>query len=342
MADILIERRGAAGLVTLNRPAALNALTFGMIAQLRAALDAWAEDSEISAVIVRGEGPRAFCSGGDIRMFHQSAGDGGETVRDFWRAEYALNACIKHYSKPYVALMHGICMGGGLGISVHGGYRVAAEDMVCAMPETGIGFFPDVGASWFLPRCPGETGMYLALTGARARLEDALYLGLVTHVLPQNRWSDLIEAMAAGEPPGDLMNHARRNAEAPPLMEHRAAIDAAFSASTMGEILVRLDAAGTGWARETAQIIRSRSPLSLKVAFRAMREGRRLSFDDCMRMEYRIACRMAGKPDFREGIRAALIDKDGKPEWRPTALGGVSDGDAELCFAPCPDGELPV
>jgi enoyl-CoA hydratase len=342
MNDILFERRGAAGIVTLNRPKVLNALNRPMIVSLRETLKVWAADDEISAVVVRGEGERAFCAGGDIRMFYESSGTDGAEARDFWREEYALNAEIKHYPKPYIALMHGIVMGGGMGLALHGAYRVADESLLCAMPETGIGFFPDVGASWFLSHCPGEIGLYLALSGARLKLPDALYLNFVSHFLPQEKWSELIEALSSGDAASDLLRRAQLKAEEPPLGKVRTAIDAAFSAQTPEEILRRLDAAGTAWSREAAALIRSRSPTSVKIALREVREGRHLAFDDCMRMEFRIASRMPELPDLREGIRATIIDKDNKPMWSPQNLDAVPDNVVDGCFLPLPDGELPL
>jgi enoyl-CoA hydratase len=340
MDEILFERRGGAGLIVLNRPQALNALTYAMIRALRAQLEEWEADSGIEAVVIRGAGPRAFCSGGDIRAFYESASAGTPYVREFWQDEYALNAYIKHYPKPYIALIHGICMGGGLGVSVHGAYRVIAENAVMAWPETGIGFFPDVGANYVLPRCPGEIGTYLALTGARARARDALHLGLATHVLGEDRWPDFLEALASGEPASDLLRTAGAKTGEAPLIEHRALIDAAFAAPTVEEILARLDAAGGGFARETANLLRSRSPTSLKVALHAQREGKLYDFDGCMKMEFRIACRMAEKPDFREGVRAVIIDKDNKPAWLPRTLNGVPEQAVTMCFAPLAESEL--
>jgi enoyl-CoA hydratase len=342
MADILFEQRGAAGIITLQRPKVLNALNHAMIAAMREALAVWAADDSVSAVVLAGEGARAFCAGGDLRMFYDSAGSDGRKVREFWSDEYSLMCEIRHFPKPYLSLLHGIVMGGGMGVSVNGAYRIAASDTVCAMPETGIGFFPDVGASWFLPHAPGETGIYLGLTGARTKLEDALYVGFVTHILPRSRWNDLIAALAAGEPAGDLLRTARTKAEFPSLPQNREAIDAAFSADTVEDILLRLEAMGTAWARDTAKTLRSRSPSSLKVALKAMRAGRTLGFDDAMRMEFRVSCRLAHEPDFREGVRAAIIDKDRHPVWRPAALAGVNADRVDALFSPLGKEELPL
>ncbi len=340
MDEVLFERRGAVGIVVLNRPKVLNALNHAMIKAIRTQLAVWARDDDIASVVVRGEGSRAFCAGGDIRTFYESAAKHDFRVQEFWRDEYTLMIEIKRYPKPYIALMHGIAMGGGLGVSLHGAYRLADESLVLAMPETGIGFFPDVGASWFLPRCPGETGTWLAMSGARIGRDDALDLGLISHALPREKWPDLIDALATGEPIGDLLRHARPVEISPPLAEYRAEIDAAFSAVSAEDVLHRLDEEGTGWTAAAAKLIRSRSPTSVRIAFRAAREGRKLSFEECMRMEFRVACRMTNLPDFREGIRAAIIDKDGKPAWRPAVLTDVAERDVAACFAPFPDGDL--
>ncbi|HEY0282183.1 MAG TPA: enoyl-CoA hydratase/isomerase family protein, partial [Rhizomicrobium sp.] len=199
MNDILFETRGAAGIITLNRPQALNALTHAMVVAMKAQLDAWANDPAVAAVVVRGAGERGFCAGADIRAIAESGRAGTSYGHDFWRDEYILNAAIKHYPKPFVALISGIAMGGGLGLSVHGDYRIADETSLLAMPETGIGFFPDVGGSYFLSRCPGEIGMYLALTGARLKAADALYAGIATHLVRADARAEIVDALARGE-----------------------------------------------------------------------------------------------------------------------------------------------
>ena len=339
MDEILFEKRGAVGLITLNRPKALNALNLAMVRAMRARLDVWAGDPEIGCVVIRGAGERAFCAGGDIRAAAQSGREGTSYALDFWREEYLLNAAIKHYPKPYTALMHGIAMGGGLGVSVHGAYRIVDETAVLAMPETGIGFFPDVGGSYFLPRCPGETGMYLALTGARIGPADALYAGLATHVMRAEEWPVLFDGLAMGKSPADLLSP---NTPTSPLAEHRAAIDRIFAAQSVEAILAGLDAQSDDWSRKTAATIRAKSPTSLKLTFREMREGRNLSFDDCLRMEFRLSSRLLAGNDFYEGVRAAVVDKDGAPKWRPATLGEVPDGALNAAFVPLGSDELPL
>jgi len=341
MSDILFEKRGEAGLITLKRPQALNALTHAMVVAMKAQLDDWAGDPEISCVVVCGAGERAFCAGGDIRAAAESGLAGTPYALDFWRDEYILNAAIKHYPKPYLALISGIAMGGGLGVSVHGNYRVVDETALVAMPETGIGFFPDVGGSYFLPRCPGEIGMYLALTGARLKAADALYAGVATHMARAETRPILLDAMAQGENPAKLLSEIEvRPASGAPLAEMRAAIDNIFCLPSVEEILDALDAEGNEWTAATAATIRAKSPTSLKIAFRELREGKLLSFDDCMRMEFRIASRILAGHDFFEGVRAALVEKDNAPHWRPASLGEVTNDIVDAHFAPLGEKEL--
>ena len=347
--EILFEQRGAVGLVTLNRPKALNALTHGMVVAMKAKLDAWAGDPAIGIVVVRGAGEKAFCAGGDIRAIAESGRAGTNYALDFWHDEYILNATIKHYPKPYLALIHGIVMGGGVGVSVHGRYRIACETTLFAMPETGIGFFPDVGGSYFLPRCPGEIGMYLALTGARLKAADAMYAGIATDIMSADQQDAIIAALADGEMPGDLMSEVtggyivRRELEdggPPPLSEHRAKIDRLFAGDFVEAILAGLDTEADDWSRATAATIRTKSPTSLKLTFREIREGTKLSFDDCMRMEYRMASRILLGTDFYEGVRAVIVDKDNAPKWRPAALSDVTNKAIDAYFEPLGEKEL--
>jgi enoyl-CoA hydratase len=333
-AEVLFETRGHAGLITLNRPKALNALTHGMALAMTMQLDEWANDASVKTIVIRGAGDRAFCAGGDIRALYDSGKAGTSYALDFYRDEYILDAVIKHYPKPYVALIHGIDMGGGVGVSVNGSHRVADESMVFAMPETGIGLFPDVGGSYFLPRCPGEIGMYLALTGARLKTADALYAGVATHFVPRTKWDALVDALAAGEAPDAALAGLAEDVPSTFLAAHRDVIDRVFAKGSVEEILAALDAEHTDWSRDTAKTIRTKSPTSLKVAFRQLREGRKLEFDDCMRMEYRMVQRVVAGHDFYEGVRATILDKDGAPKWSPPDLAGVGAADIDTYFAP--------
>ncbi|MGD0193091.1 MAG: enoyl-CoA hydratase/isomerase family protein [Rhizomicrobium sp.] len=337
--DVLFEQRGALGLITLNRPKALNALTHAMCVRMKMQLDAWADDASVRTVAIRGEGDRAFCAGGDIRALYDSGRARTSYAFDFYRDEYRLNATIKHFPKPYIAFLRGIVMGGGVGVSVHGSHRVADETAVFAMPETGIGLFPDVGGSHFLPRCPGRIGMYLALTGARLKTADMLYAGIATQFVLADRTARVVARLSDGESPESAIGDVSAVGEAP-LAELRGSIDRTFAAERVEEILARLAAPSDDWARATATTISAKSPTGSKLAFRQIREGSTMTFDECMRMEFRMVNRVIAGHDFYEGVRATIIDKDQKPQWKPAALADVSDADIDAYFAPLGGKEL--
>lgn len=338
--EVLFERLGAIGAITLNRPKALNALTHNMCVLMTAQLEEWAKDEAVKTIVVQGAGERAFCAGGDIRALYESGKAGTPYALDFYRDEYRLDALVKHYPKPYVAFIRGIDMGGGVGVSVNGSHRVADETMLFAMPETGIGLFPDVGGSYFLPRCPGEIGMYLALTGARIKTADCLYVGVATQFVPQAKWAALIAELKTGVSPDTAIVSLTNDAGPPSLAEHRGKIDTIFAASSVEAILERLDRDTSDWSRETAATIRTKSPTSVKLAYRQIREGGKKNFDECMRMEFRMVNRVVAGHDFYEGVRATIIDKDGAPKWKPSALAAVSDADVAAYFAPLGEKEL--
>ncbi len=335
--DIQFEVRGRAGFVTLNRPQALNALTLAMIEAMDARLAAWATDPAVDAVVVRGTGERAFCAGGDVRAIWQAGKDGDPLTRDFFRAEYRLNRRIKVFAKPYVALIDGITMGGGVGVSVHGSHRVATERTLFAMPETRIGLFPDVGASHFLPRLEGKLGLYLGLTGARLRAADALYAGVATHYVDSARLPELEEAFAGG----DVTLAGFTGDPGPaPLAEHRAAIDRCFAGATVEGIIGTLQDEGGEWATTALKALRAASPTSLKITVEELRRGAKLDFDGSMSMEFRLSQACLARHDSYEGIRAAVIDKDNAPDWQPANLTDVSAELVAAHFAPPPGGDL--
>ena len=336
--DILFARRGAAGIVTLNRPHALNAITHDMVRALAGQLDAWAADGAVTRIIVTAAGGRAFSAGGDIRALYELGRAGRQAdALTFFREEYALNAAIKRYRKPYVSLIDGIVMGGGFGVSVHGSHRVAGDRFQFAMPEVGIGFFPDVGATWVLPRLPGEIGTWCALTGERLKTADGVAAGIATHHVRSERFPDLLDALcgnvsvdallaAFAEPPGEG-----------PVMARRPAIERLFAGDRVEDILSHLDAAGDDWSKAAAATIRAKSPTSLKIALAQLRRGADWSFEDCMRAEFRIVSRIVHGHDFYEGVRAAIVDKDNAPQWRPESLAAVDDATVERHFAPLDD-----
>ncbi|MBK0397748.1 enoyl-CoA hydratase/isomerase family protein [Limibaculum sp. M0105] len=350
-ADILFERYGSLGLVTLNRPGALNALTHAMALALEGQLDAWRADASIAAVAIRGAGDKAFCAGGDIRALYEAGrpgGDRGAANFQFYADEYRVNTKIKTYPKPYVALMDGIVMGGGVGVSIHGSRRIAGDRTLFAMPETGIGLFPDVGGTFFLPRMPGQTGMFAGLTGARFKTADAVAAGVCDTYVESARHAALIEALAAIEPgsgaPAALDEAIAALATlAPgetPVADARPMIDRFFAGDSVEQILDALDADGGDWAAGQAALIRSKSPTCTRIAFRQIREGAKLGFEDCMRLEYRLARFCMMQPDFYEGVRAVIIDKDNAPKWSPATLAEADDAHVAPGFAPLGRDEL--
>ena len=335
-AEILFERRGAVGLVTLNRPRALNALTVAMLQAMQAQLDAWAGDDAVTRIVLRGRGGRAFCAGGDIRQVYALAQAGDHAAVDaFWRSEYRLDATVKHFAKPVISLIEGLVMGGGNGISVHGSHRVSSDTYSFAMPEVGIGLFPDVGMTHVLPRLPGLTGTYLALTGARIGPGDAHAVGLATHHAAAADFDAIVEALGTGEAvDAVLAAHARPMPVPGALVAHRDVIDACFAAGTVPEILARLDADASPFGAETAALMRTRSPTSLVLVREQMRRGGGMTFAEAMLTEYRMASALMRGHDFFEGVRAAVIDKDGAPAWNPATLEAVDAHAIAAAFAP--------
>jgi enoyl-CoA hydratase len=338
--EIRFERSGKAGIVTLTRPKALNALTHGMVKALSAALAAWEEDRGVEVVILKAEG-RAFCAGGDILEVYKAWQEGKRLV-EFFADEYRLNAQIDRFKKPYISLIDGICMGGGMGISVHGSHRVMTENAVFAMPEVGIGFFPDVGGSYVLPDLGSSFGMYLGLTGNKIEYGDALWSGIATHTVEACYLPAIADEIAESGDPGtelrEFFRAARRKTDETCLQ----AIARHFSLGSVRDIVASLERAAPTdkFAVDTLATIRSRSPTSLHVTFRAITAGSTMSMDECMKMEFRILNRMLQSHDLYEGIRAALIDKGSVPAWQPARLEDVSAEAVDAYFAPLPNGEL--
>ena len=336
---IRFERRGALGLVTLDRPKAINALSHAMALALEAQLEDWADDDRVATVAIRGAGEKAFCAGGDIRALHAAGPENGARNFAFYADEYRLNARIKRFPKPYVAFMDGVAMGGGVGISVHGSLRVAGDRTLFAMPETGIGLFPDVGGTFFLPRLPGETGMWLALTGARLKTADAVAAGVCDLNLPTAETDAALDALAAGAAPEEAVRPRAAEAAGATLPGRRAVIDRCFAGRSVEAVLEALAAEGSDWAEAQRAAILSKSPSSTRIAFRQLRMGREIEFEDCMRLEYRLARWCMTHPDFYEGVRATILDKDGAPRWRPMTLEETDDAAVADAFAPLPEAE---
>jgi enoyl-CoA hydratase len=339
--DVLIARRGSAGIITLNRPRQLNALTAGMVREIMPQMRAWKDDPAVTRVIIQGAGEKAFCAGGDIRALYDARAEGKlAESRAFWREEYTLNHLLKTYPKPVIALLNGIVMGGGVGMSFHGSHRVASEKLMFAMPEVGIGFFPDVGASYFLPRLKHHAGTYLAVTGARIGLGDALDLGLATHAAESARMAELADALTSAEDVDAVLAHFAAPVPAASLAEHHGLIADVFSERTLPEIMAKLGQRALGgsvFAADALDAIRQKSPMSMAIALLQVQRGASMTFADVMRMEYRIVCRIGEGNDFYEGVRALIIDKDNAPRWKPWRIEDLTDAAVEAHFAPLSD-----
>ncbi|MCX4747470.1 enoyl-CoA hydratase/isomerase family protein [Kitasatospora sp. NBC_01287] len=331
---VLARTDGRVGRLTLNRPRAINALNHPMVTALHEQLTAWAADPAVAAVVVTGAGERGLCAGGDIRFFHDDAKVGGAGARAFFGAEYRLNHLVSSYPKPYVAVMDGLVLGGGVGISAHGSVRVVTERSAVGMPETTIGFVPDVGGSWLLAHAPGELGTHLALTAGQLTGPDALHCGLADHFVPGARLPGFTAALADLEP-ADAVARFAEDAGPAPLAEQRDWIDACYAADTVEEIVARLLAAGLPEAKEAAELIGAKSPTALKVTLAALRRARELpSLAAALNQEYRVSLAGLSSPDFVEGIRAQVVDKDRNPRWSPATLAEVSAAEVARHFAP--------
>ena len=334
--EVLIEHAGRVGRIRLNRPKAIHALNTAMCRAILDALDEFEADEEVVAVLFDHAEGRGFCAGGDIRMLAESGKGDGREAREFFHAEYRMNHRLFTYSKPTIAFMDGIVMGGGVGIALPCTYRVATENTRFAMPETGIGLFPDVGGGWFLSRLPGQVGKFLALTGARLDGAECLALGLATHYISQDAVLEAKNALL------DSVNFAevldRFSTQSPParIMENRENIDRLFAGDSVAAITAALEADGGDWALKELATLRTKSPLSMTVSMRLLREGAAMpDFAAEMTQEYAIGARVVHKHDFIEGVRALIVDKDNAPKWQPE----VSDAEVDAIFAPMPAGE---
>ena len=337
---LLARRAGRLGRITLNRPAVFNSINMAMWRALNAAISEFSDDPAVAVIAVEGAGDKAFSAGGDLHALHDALTAGGVDVPlSMVRAACTFNYRMRTLDKPAIALMDGVVMGAGCSLAMPAPHRVATERTRFAMPEAGIGFYPDGGAQYFLPRCPGETGMYLALTGARIGAADALYMGLATSYVPTRRLDELVEALAGGTSPGDAAAFAE-DAGPAPLAPHGEAIERCFSGDSVAAIVEALEGEGSDWAGQTLDTLAAKAPFSLEVTFRALRAGRALSAKDCLIAEHRLSARMLGRGDFLEGIRITLIDKGDTPAWRPASLAEVDDAEVEACFAPLGGGDL--
>ncbi|XP_071777769.2 3-hydroxyisobutyryl-CoA hydrolase, mitochondrial [Centroberyx gerrardi] len=341
--EVLLENVGNAGVITLNRPKVLNALNLPMIRHIYPQLKKWEKDHETDLVIIKGAGGKAFCAGGDIRVVTEAGKVGDPLAQDFFHEEYLLNNVIGNYKKPYIALIDGITMGGGVGLSVHGRFRVATEKTLFAMPETAIGLFPDVGGGYFLPRLQGKLGLFLALTGFRLKGRDVQRAGVASHFVESQKIPALEKELVVLKSPSaedvsrvldSYQNQSSLDAQKPfVLEEHRADIDRLFSSSSVEGILQNLKTDGSPFAKKQAEILSRMSPTSLKITYKQLQAGASMSLQDVLVMEYRLSQACVRGCDFYEGVRALLVDKDQSPKWNPSSLEEVSDQSVEECFS---------
>jgi enoyl-CoA hydratase len=338
--DVLVTVDRGTGLISLNRPKAINSLTHPMVSAVSEALTEWRDDDAVRVVVLSGEGERGLCAGGDIvDVVYKSARGEHGIASSFWWDEYLMNAQIARYPKPFVSLMDGIVMGGGVGVSAHGSVRVVTDTTKMAMPEVGIGFVPDVGGSYLLSRAPGLLGLHAALTGAPFDGADAIAMGFADHYVPHDKLADFTETLIADGIDSSVATHATE----PPssrLLAQREWIDHCYAAETIADIVAALRGHDAGPANDAANLIATRSPISLAVALEAIRRARKLdTLEDVLRQEYRVSCATLRSHDLVEGIRAQLVDKDRSPKWLPASLAQVTDADVEAYFEPA-DREL--
>ena len=339
--EIIAQKQGRVGRLRLNRPRQLHALNTAMCEAMLAALDAWRTDPAVEAVILDHAEGRGFCAGGDIRMLADSGAADGVAARAFFHTEYRLNHRLFTWAKPTVAFMDGVTMGGGVGISLPCRYRVATENTRFAMPETGIGLFPDVGGGWYLSRLPGRMGQYLALTGHRLDGAEAHALGLATHYLPAERLDEAKQRIAA-DPRAIAATLDELATDTPDarILARREAIDTLFASDRLEEVFAALAADAGDFARETLATLRTKSPQTMKVSLKLLLDGATMpTFEDEMRQEYAVGTRVVQRHDFLEGVRAVIVDKDNAPRWNPAAPEDVSDHLIDQIFAPLPDDE---
>ncbi|WFU69362.1 enoyl-CoA hydratase/isomerase family protein [Bradyrhizobium sp. CB2312] len=329
--DLIVRREGAAGVIRLNRPKAINAMTLEMSEGIDAALDRFETDPEVALIILEGSGERGLCAGGDIRGLWESSREGGDLGARFWRQEYVMNARIARYPKPYVAFMDGLVMGGGVGLSGHASHRVVTDRTKLAMPEVGLGFFPDVGGTWLLSRSPGEIGTYFGLTGQTMNGPDAIHAKFADAVVPAAKWPVLREALTKVRPGVSaadvtkLINGFATGETAGPVAAKEPIIDALFGFDRMEDIFAALERDGSEFALATLKTLKEKSPRGMVVTLKLLRLARTASnLEECLVREYRAACEVFRSDDFREGVRAAVIDKDRNPTWSPPRIEDVT------------------
>ncbi|PBC46227.1 3-hydroxyisobutyryl-CoA hydrolase [Rhodococcus sp. ACS1] len=338
--EVLIDKRDGLGRIVLNRPKAINALNHAMVQQIAAALESWAGDDEVAAVLITGAGERGLCAGGDIVSIYHDAKDGGTGSREFWRDEYILNAAIANYRKPYVAIMDGIVMGGGVGVSAHGSVRIVTERSMIGMPETGIGFVPDVGGTFLLARSPGELGTHIALTTARLSAGDAIACGFADHFIPSEKIEQFVQKLTDTSVEEALAEFTEPAPESD-LLAQQAWIDAAYSADSVAEIVARLQGSGVPEAAKAAGQVLAKSPTACAVTLASLRRARvAASLEEVLNEEFRVSVACLGSADLVEGIRAQVVAKDRNPHWSPASIDDVTDDAVATFFTPLGDLEL--
>lgn len=345
--EIVFSVDGPVGRIHLNKPKSLNSLTQNMCAGMYEHLVRWAADDDIHAVVVTGEGDRAFCAGGDVIQVSTGGKKDPVAAREFFRVEYEMDLAIADFPKPYISLIDGIVMGGGLGISVNGRYRVMSEHIMAAMPETGIGLLPDVGATAFLNKCPGRIGLYLGLTGARLDAADALHAGFATHFVPRDRQQNLLESLVSAEYLGDnfeivegIIALFSGDPGDSKLRARQKDIDRLFASDDVEEIVSAVEADGSELAAETLKAFGHMSPTSLKITAKQLADNPGISVKDALILEYRMVSQVLLRHEFYEGIRAALVDRDRSPKWKPATLADVTTDYVDAHFESLGDGEL--
>ena len=338
--DIITEIRNGVGLITLNRPKALNALNLEVFRVLHTLLPAWATDDRVRMILIQGAGDRAFCAGGDVQSIYDAHQRGDhDFIRELFRLEYTVNYLIATFPKPYVALMDGFVLGGGCGVSVHGSHRIVTERTVLAMPETCIGYFPDIGASHFLSQCPGHIGLYLGLTGARIETADILYAGLADDFIPTSKIEKVRDQIILGDPLEDVIAAHQETTTEAALKINRSEIDKCFAADTLLGVFDQLQKTTTIWAEQSLTLLRFNSPFSLELSYKLLK-NKAITIYDSLITDYRISWRLIEMPDFYEGVRAVLVDKDNQPQWQPPSIKTVDADQVAACFSALGPDEL--
>lgn len=338
--EVFFEENGSLGLIKLNRPKALNALTLSMVREIHPKMIEWEKSQSIKCVAIIAEGEKAFCAGGDIRALHDWGKNHDPEATGFYREEYILNRYIKRYSKPYISFVNGIVMGGGVGLSVHGSHRIAGENYSFAMPETGIGLFPDVGGTYFLSRLKHNAGVYLALTGSRIKAEDAIFLGTANYFVHSKNFDNIINELSQGNHPDVVISKFQSKSNKSEFEKISLLCEKFFNGGTLEEIIINLTNENSEFSNKLLSIIHTKSPTALKVALKSLLVGAKISFEECMKMEFRMVNKVMNDHDFYEGVRALIIDKDNQPKWNPNEIEDVKNDFVQEFFDLLGDNEL--